>query len=80
MAFIDQITNRLTDKVGGDGIASKVVLFQQFPTPLNVTGLSEGSLNVKMIAPASKLDAVVAHLFHTWKKLCKWDISPLPSE
>jgi hypothetical protein len=33
-----------------------------------------------MIAPTGEFYAIIAHLFDTWEKLCKWDISPLPGE
>lgn len=80
MPFIDQITNGLADEMARDRLARKAVFSQQGPFLFDVIGLSEGTIDLKMITPAGEFNTVISHFPDEREQFGEWKISPLAGE
>lgn len=80
MAFVDQIANRLPDEVIGDGIGCEAVVMEELPFLLDILPGGSGGIDVEVIAPAGKFEAVVAHALGEWREFFEGKVGPLAGE
>ena len=77
MPFINHIANRLADIVIADRKTFQAVFFQNIAAPAEIGILTEHAFDVEVIAPAGKLDSVVAKFSHFLTQCLEWNIPPL---
>lgn len=80
MAGIDQITNGLADEVAGDRKTGEAVVGEEFPFFADVGFRRSGLIDIEVVAPAGKFDAVVAHFFNNGSEVGEWQVGPLAGE
>ena len=71
------VAHTLTDHMGGDRLALKVVFFQRILDLLNIGIIFIRPVNIEMVAPAGDLQPVISHLLSSRADLFKRHICPL---
>ena len=80
VALVDIVADRLANEVAGDRVGSEAVVGKKLPLLLDVVFLGDGRIDIKVIAPAGELKAVVAHFRRKRREFLKRKIGPLAGE
>lgn len=80
VAVVDRVADALADEVIGDGPAAQAVLGEEVVALLAVRGGGEGLIDVKVVAPAGELEAIVAPFADALGEGGQGQIGPLAGE
>lgn len=80
MAIVNQITDGLADKVVGNGETFQVVILEELPFVLNIIVTAQCLIDVKVVAPAGKLESIEAHFLGFGSKFVNREVGPLAGE
>ncbi len=77
VALVDVVQHRLADQMSADRVALQPEIVQQLPFPFAVVVFLQCLVDLKVIAPASQFDSVVAELGRRASHLIDRQVGPL---
>ena len=77
MPRVNRIANGLAYQMGADRVALEIVAFQQFAFGGDVAIVGQRLVDFKMVAPASKFQAIVAKILRHACQIFQRQIGPL---